>query len=61
MFEYEMHQLRAADLDPRGRPSSRPSGGPRGQGGRAGRRSARHESEGRVSTGLRRARFTRAA
>lgn len=61
MFEYEMHQLRAAELAreaDRGRllREAREAKAARGD-----RRSARHETEGRVSTTQRRHRFTRAA
>ncbi|MFF8645341.1 hypothetical protein [Streptomyces sp. NPDC015345] len=66
MFEYEMHQMRAADLA-READRHRLLGEARKLRAAA-RRSARHEAEGRVSTTLwrnrlmrGRARFTRAA
>ncbi|MCF3118590.1 hypothetical protein IPZ68_02540 [Streptomyces arenae] len=62
MFEYEMHQMRAADLTreaDRGRllREARKARADRA----AARRTARDEAEGRVSTPLRKTRFTRAA
>ncbi|MFG2649489.1 hypothetical protein [Streptomyces sp. NPDC048436] len=59
MFEYEMHQLRAADLT---READRRHLLREAREARAAaRRSARQESEGRVSTTPRKVRFTRAA
>ncbi|MFG2503382.1 hypothetical protein ACGFSB_34880 [Streptomyces sp. NPDC048441] len=58
MFEYEMHQLRAADL---AREADHHRLVREAKAARAARRSARQETEGRVSTTLRRTRFTRAA
>ncbi|MGW5732733.1 MULTISPECIES: hypothetical protein [Streptomyces] len=62
MFEYEMHQLRAADLTREAdrRRLLREAREAKAA-ARADRRSARHDTEGRVSTGQWRARFTRAA
>lgn len=59
MFEYEMHQLRAADLarEADHRRLIREARAAKA----ARRRSARHASDGRVSTGQWRTRFTRAA
>ncbi|MGW5866970.1 hypothetical protein ACWFRJ_32910 [Streptomyces sp. NPDC055239] len=62
MFEYEMHQLRAADLAReadrrRLLRQAREAKATR----RAERRSARHDTEGRVSRAQRRISFTRAA
>ncbi|MFE0133258.1 hypothetical protein ACFWY6_17065 [Streptomyces sp. NPDC059037] len=61
MFEYEMHQLRAADLAREADRRRLLRVAREAKADRAERRSVRHESEGRVSTGLRRAGFTRAA
>ncbi|MEU1018043.1 MULTISPECIES: hypothetical protein [unclassified Streptomyces] len=59
MFEYEMHQLRAADLTreaDRGRLLAEAR-----KNRAATRRAAREEAEGRVNAHMWRARFTRAA
>ncbi|MEV0258972.1 hypothetical protein AB0H82_32505 [Streptomyces sp. NPDC050732] len=57
MFEYEMHQMRAAELS-READHRRLLGEAR-KIRAAARRSARHEAEGRVSTTLWRSRLTR--
>ncbi|GAA3117334.1 hypothetical protein ACFQ0X_14310 [Streptomyces rectiviolaceus] len=61
MFEYEMHQLRAAELIREADRRRLLREAREAKAARADRRSARHESEGRVSTTRRRSRFTRAA
>ncbi|MGW0536448.1 hypothetical protein [Streptomyces sp. NPDC003032] len=58
MFEYEMHQLRAADLV---REAGRRRLVREARRIRAARRSVRHETEGRVSASLWKSRFARAA
>jgi hypothetical protein len=58
MFEYEMHQLRAADL---AREADRGRLLREAREARAARRTARKETGGRVITTPRKARFTRAA
>ncbi|MEV6756318.1 hypothetical protein [Streptomyces sp. NPDC051214] len=61
MFEYEMHQLRAADLVREADRRRLLREAREAKAARAARRSARHGTEGRVSTGLRRSLFSRAA
>ncbi|MWA13800.1 hypothetical protein [Streptomyces sp. BA2] len=61
MFEYEMHQLRAAELIREADRRRLLREAREAKAERAARRSARHETEGRVSTSQRRSRFTRAA
>ncbi|GAA1941467.1 hypothetical protein GCM10009837_79440 [Streptomyces durmitorensis] len=61
MFEYEMHQLRAADLTREADRRRLLREAREAKAARAERRSARQEAEGRVSTGQWRTRFTRAA
>ncbi|MGW7070262.1 hypothetical protein ACWGII_03775 [Streptomyces sp. NPDC054855] len=62
MFEYEMHQLRAADLvrEAERRRLLREAREAKAA-ARAARRSARHGTEGRVSAAQWRSRFSRAA
>lgn len=61
MFEYEMHQLRAADLAREADRRRLLREAREAKAARADRRSARHASEGRVSTTWRRRRSTRTA
>ncbi|MFC8125098.1 hypothetical protein [Streptomyces sp. NPDC057302] len=61
MFEYEMHQLRAADLTREADHRRLLREARAAKAARAERRSPRHDTEGRVSTTLRKVRFTRAA
>lgn len=62
MFEYEMHQLRAADLAREADRRRLLREAREAKAARAAaRRSARHETEGRVNTPQWRSRFTRAA
>ncbi|MEV2252692.1 hypothetical protein AB0I94_19315 [Streptomyces sp. NPDC050147] len=58
MFEYEMHQLRAADL---AREADRRRLLREAREAKAARRSPDHETEGRVKTPQWRSRFTRVA
>ncbi|MEU6679446.1 hypothetical protein [Streptomyces sp. NPDC046853] len=61
MFEYEMHQLRAADLAREADRRRLLREVREAKAARRERRSARHETGGRVSTAQRKLRFTRAA
>ncbi|MFH8488810.1 hypothetical protein [Streptomyces longisporoflavus] len=61
MFEYEMHQLRAADLAREADRRRLLREVREAKAARRERRSVHHETEGRVSTGQRRFRFTRTA
>lgn len=61
MFEYEMHQLRAAELVREADRRRLLREARQAKAARAARRSARHGTEGRVSTAQWRDRFSRAA
>lgn len=61
MFEYEMHQLRAADLIREADRRRLLREAREAKAARAARRSARHGTEGRVSAAQWRSRFSRAA
>ncbi|MFF1697004.1 hypothetical protein ACFVXC_25910 [Streptomyces sp. NPDC058257] len=60
MFEYEMHQLRAADLAREADRRRLLREAREAKATRAERRSARHDTEGRVSRAQRRISFSRA-